>query len=414
MNRVKQVKCRNLTKKGTSQRLLTGNEMIIEASKPQKQPTGRSSMIQSQKEEPKSSYGKRNFNKSHQPTDIFHTPVKKVSKNVYHLSNPEKAYIVLHGLIGTEAHEIAHSIARDARSVQAILNKKDSPNPFQQSHEMKGRWSKGDSKLTDNHKYYLQKWMHDGSLKSARQAWNRLNSIQKLLPISYHPVRNFLNANGKFVRPRLKSEVSDTNLGKRVAYCTQYRNFNFRKVLFTDESSFQLNANNEKVYWRRGAKPPTKSKANPNSKIMVWGGISYTGKTSLFIVKGKLKAPGYIAILKNKRRDMKALFASRRIWYFQQDGAPCHRPLVVRKYITRWLTKNILPHPPQSPDLNPIELIWAQMKRLVEKKNPKNRAELLAAIIDSWNRISREDIRKVIDNLPKKMDKILELDGDLL
>ena len=54
------------------------------------------------------------------------------------------------------------------------------------------------------------------------------------------------------------------------------------------------------------------------------------------------------------------------------------------------------------------------MERLVEKKNPKNQAELLAAIIDSWNRISREDIRKVIDNLPKKMDKILELDGDLL
>ena len=228
-------------------------------------------------------------------------------------------------------------------------------------------------------------------------------------------MRKFLKEFGNFVKPQLKSEISEKNREKRLQYCLSHKKFNFKKVLFTDESSFQLNCNNQKVFKLKGSKAPQKAKLNPNAKVMVWGGISYYGKTSLFIVKGKLKGDGCINILKNKRREMKALFAKRRkIWYFQQDGAPCHRPLKVKAYIKNWLTKKILPHPPQSPDLNLIELVWTQMKALVERKRPRNRAQLIEAILDSWNGISVDKIRRCIDDIYKKIDKIIESNGNLL
>ena len=184
--------------------------------------------------------------------------------------------------------------------------------------------------------------------------------------------------------------------------------------MFSDESSFQLNSNNIKQFHVKGQKPPAKKKLNHNSKIMVWGCISYQGKVSLRIINDTLKTDGYLKILKEKRREILHLFRHRKIWYFQQDGAPSHRPKKIKNYIKRWITKRILPHPPQSPDLNPIELIWAKMKGLVEKKRPQSKDQLLKAILSSWEQITLQDIRNCINDLPKKIEKIIDCKGELL
>jgi len=81
-----------------------------------------------------------------------------------------------------------------------------------------------------------------------------------------------------------------------------------------------------------------------------------------------LDGEAYLTLLKKKRREILHIFRHNKIWFFQQDGSPGHRPKKIKSYIKNWSTKKILPHPAQSPDLNPIELIWAQMKRMVEKK----------------------------------------------
>jgi len=227
-------------------------------------------------------------------------------------------------------------------------------------------------------------------------------------------VKNYLGKLGMFVKPRFKTQLSENNRQKRVQYCERFGNFSFKKVLFTDESSFQLNTNTLKVFQFKGQKPPQLTKHNPNVKIMVWGGISYWGKTSLHVVEENLNGEGYLKLLKKHRREMLDLFEGRGLWRFQQDNAPCHRTKKVKNYIKRWLTPNIHPHPAQSPDLNPIELIWAQMKTLVENKKPTNKRELLNAILSSWDKITRESIRKCIHNLHKKMDSILDNNGDLL
>ena len=52
---------------------------------------------------------------------------------------------------------------------------------------------------------------------------------------------------------------------------------------------------------------------------------------------------------------------------------------------------------------NPIEMIWAILKRLVSHQNPKSRAELIQAAKDGWDSISMNAIRNAIDNVQKKI-----------
>jgi hypothetical protein len=51
------------------------------------------------------------------------------------------------------------------------------------------------------------------------------------------------------------------------------------------------------------------------------------------------------------------------VW-FQQDNASCH----TSKSMKKWLTDHGIPllyHPPNSPDLSPIEPVWHELKKII-------------------------------------------------
>lgn len=55
----------------------------------------------------------------------------------------------------------------------------------------------------------------------------------------------------------------------------------------------------------------------------------------------------------------------------------------------------------KSPDLNPIEKIWAILKNKIEDKRPQNKAELFEALRSSWDEISEATIRATIEATTK-------------
>ena len=127
------------------------------------------------------------------------------------------------------------------------------------------------------------------------------------------------------------------------------QNFSFKKTLFTDESSFQLDAHNQKVFKLKGSQSPLKSKLNPNIKIVVWGGVLYFGKTSLTVIQRKLGEDEYSRLLKHKRSEIRSISSKYQIWYWQHDSVSASNSLKVKRYIKNGLTRSCLPHLPQSP-----------------------------------------------------------------
>jgi len=139
---------------------------------------------------------------------------------------------------------------------------------------------------------------------------------------------------------------------------------------------------------------------------MVWAGVSWRGKTQIFFIDGWINNTRYVELLKRARRNILNLFP--REFHFLQDNARPHVHQNSLRYIKRWLTPNLKDHPPQNPDLNPIELVWGRLKNLVEAKRPKNKQQLREATLESWEEIPMSFIRSYIAGLPAKIDKAIE------
>lgn len=234
---------------------------------------------------------------------LKNTKLNNSTKSDHLLNNTEKCFIYLsHCELQTESKTIAKTLERDKRTVEGFIRSVKATDSFAGSHSLKGRWKKGKSSLSKAHKRFINQWLQKGEINRARSAWIRLNQIRNLKKISYHPVQNYLKTLGEFVKPGFKTEISEKNKKERLKYCEKFLNYSFKKVLFSDESIFQLNGNNTKVFHFKGEKTPKITQLNPNAKIMVWAGISYYGKTSLHIIEKNVDADEYLKNNKKKEK----------------------------------------------------------------------------------------------------------------
>ena len=86
------------------------------------------------------------------------------------------------------------------------------------------------------------------------------------------------------------------------------------------------------------------------------------------------------------------------IWFalsfvFQQYNDPKHSRLC-KGYLTKKESGGVLHQitwPPQSPDLNPIEIVWDELEHRVKEKQPTN-VHMLELLQDCWKSIPGEAV----------------------
>ena len=96
---------------------------------------------------------------------------------------------------------------------------------------------------------------------------------------------------------------------------------------------------------------------------------------------------------------------------FQQDNNPKHRSRMTRNFMDR-NGINYPKWPAQSPDLNPIEMVWAQMKAHKNKMEPRTKDELSKCFNDFWSSTMTVELcNKYIDHLYKVVPVVPRMNG---
>lgn len=132
---------------------------------------------------------------------------------------------------------------------------------------------------------------------------------------------------------------------------------------------------------------------------MVWGCMSAAGVGKLVFINGIMDKTVYLNILKENLLQSANKLSLGGKFCFQQDNDPKHTAHIVRMWLV-YHTPGTLKHPPQSPDLNPIEHLWKELENRVRKHVINNLSHLKQLLIQEWDKIPSETTEKLVLSMP--------------
>ncbi|KAI3376068.1 hypothetical protein L3Q82_016607 [Scortum barcoo] len=144
--------------------------------------------------------------------------------------------------------------------------------------------------------------------------------------------------------------------------------------------------------------------------VMVWGCFAASGPGRLAVINGTMNSAVYQKILKENVRPSVRDLKLKRTWVLQQDNDPKH----TSKSTSEWLKRNkmkTLEWPSQSPDLNPIEMLWHDLKKAVHAQKPSNVAELQQFCKDKWAKIPPQRCKRLIASYRKRLIAVVAAKG---
>jgi hypothetical protein len=185
----------------------------------------------------------------------------------------------------------------------------------------------------------------------------------------------------------------------------EYDDDTLHSICFSDESRVVLGHDNQWVWYRRGENNPSANfeTAKFPQGVMIFAVIGVNYKSNLLIVDGSIDAEKYRLNCEDLHfiQELDALHGPLN-WIFQQDGALCH---MAQKTLD-WLEEccDVLHGwPPNSPDLSPIELLWAIVKKIVERLNPETLNELKEYLQFAWASVPLTTINRLCKSFRRRL-----------
>jgi transposase len=242
------------------------------------------------------------------------------------------------------------------------------------------------------------------------------------IDVSPRTVRRRLNEAGLFGRvSRTGYPFSEKHIKQRLSFANGYSHMTVQDwslVIFSDETHFHIGHHGQ-IWVQRpvgeafNAQYIIREKPH-EERVSVWGCFSSGGVGDIHLFEENLDAKLMKNILGQHLVQSSArLFEEHAHWWFLQDNDPKHQSNLVKK----WLFDHgiqCMELPPYSPDLNPTENLWHNLKRRVASRHARNVDELKEIIEEEWNDTSVEFLSELGESMSRRCAAVVAAKGDLI
>lgn len=326
------------------------------------------------------------------------------------LTNDEKKNIIKLSRQGTSVAEIARITKRCKATVYKVLK-----DPYR----VRTRAVKAPFKSLSNYQLKcLKRAASRNPLGTSREIFGDAG-----IPNVPKTTRNrLLNEIARVCTAPKRPRLTQRHRKNRMEWAKTYMKTNFEHVIFTDECRATLDGPDgwSRGWLREGVPLPTRVRRQQGGGgVMFWAGIVGERLVGPFKVPEgvKITSDSYIAFLTKHFMPWykSQSLAFKRKAILMHDGAPSHSA----KKTTAFLTKNgfkeerIMDWPSCSPDLNPIENLWAIMKRRIyaHGRQFNSKSDLWEAILDVSKSITSEEIKNLVSSVDTRLINLFKRSG---
>lgn len=190
---------------------------------------------------------------------------------------------------------------------------------------------------------------------------------------------------------QLTRDISLEKLKRRVERCAAYLDrpiSYFQRIIFSDEKFFYTGDNGSN--WRFPL-----AKGALAARVHVWGCIGLNFR--LLVVLSEEQRTGATYMQQCLHKLIAALQENGiENAVFQFDGNRTHSWEPALQYLANKGVETLAEWPARSPDLSPIENMWALVAKEVSERGPVDEKELAKFVVEEWDKIPQETVNKLV------------------
>ena len=219
---------------------------------------------------------------------------------------------------------------------------------------------------------------------------------------------------------RKKIYLSGAHKQNRLAFARDYVDNDlefFRNILWSDEFTVKQVPNRKfETYWTRpddshNNEITSVQKQQGGFSVCFWGAISFWTRSRLVAFEGTVDRFVYLRVLQQQLwpiyRDAEDDII------FMHDNAPIHTSELIDLFLSE-KGIDVLNWPKYSPDLNPIENMWAIVKRKLYEKYLEftSKEMLIDAVFEIWENIEDYIFHQLSEGVPERLQAVIERKGN--
>jgi transposase len=211
-------------------------------------------------------------------------------------------------------------------------------------------------------------------------------------------------------RPPPKPALTQQQKHDRIVWARRNQATSWNSRIFEDEAVFYLRRD-RRVLWAKAGETVPRPEQSPRGKITVAGAVSSKGLSPLVFLKTSLTSQLFCDVVEDDLVPWaNADFPQG--WDAQWDNSGPHTAKKAVNHMAA-LHVTIVAQPAQSPDLQPMELMWSYLKDSLQVLELTSVKEMERQLVRIWNSVPDAQCKRTIEHVKSRLSTVIRSKGEI-